>query len=305
MTTYDLCFAWNWEYDLDFANLLSSACERRRLPLLHVTPDNLGGILVALENRQVSFRALLDRATDADPNFLPLARWAAEQGVYRINPYERALATWDKVAMHYHLIRAGLQTPHTIVIPSYKDKPILPPVNLQLLGDQFTAKPAHGGGGEGVVTEVTSLEQVLAARQEYASECFLLQAHILPIDLGGRPAWFRTIYCGGNVYPCWWHPESHIYMPVTEAEESKHGFATMRGIMARIAHLTGLDLFSAEIAFTADGLFVVIDYVNDPIDLRLQSKAADGVPDDIVRTIAECLAGLVTVHCKNRDTSLI
>ena len=39
-----------------------------------------------------------------------------------------------------------------------------------------------------------------------------------------------------------------------------------------------------------------MDYVNDPLDLRLQSTAADGVPDAIVENIAGRLARLVQRH---------
>ncbi len=38
---------------------------------------------------------------------------------------------------------------------------------------------------------------------------------------------------------------------------------------------------------------MAVDYVNDPLDLRLQSKAADGVPDAIVENIAGRMARLV------------
>jgi hypothetical protein len=62
------------------------------------------------------------------------------------------------------------------------------------------------------------------------------------------------------------------------------------------AHLCGLELFSTEVTLTPDGLFVVVDYVNDQIDLRLQSKTPDGVPDDIVRDVAARLATLVAAH---------
>jgi hypothetical protein len=54
-----------------------------------------------------------------------------------------------------------------------------------------------------------------------------------------------------------------------------------------ISRLVGLDLFSTEIALTKDEEFMVVDYVNDQIDLRLQSKAMEGVPDGIVQDIAE------------------
>jgi hypothetical protein len=59
-----------------------------------------------------------------------------------------------------------------------------------------------------------------------------------------------------------------------------------------------LDLFSTEIAFVSEGRFVVVDYVNDQIDLRLQSIAAEGVPDDIVKSIAQRLVSKVADHSR-------
>jgi len=67
-------------------------------------------------------------------------------------------------------------------------------------------------------------------------------------------------------------------------------------VAASIAHLCGLELFSTEVALTPDGLFVVVDYVNDQIDLRLQSKTPDGVPDTIVRDVATRLTTLVAAR---------
>jgi hypothetical protein len=69
-----------------------------------------------------------------------------------------------------------------------------------------------------------------------------------------------------------------------------------------------LDLFSTEIALTLDGLFMVVDYVNDPIDLRLQSKATDGVPDQIVSHIAESLVERVSamvIPTKNFSQAIV
>jgi hypothetical protein len=109
-------------------------------------------------------------------------------------------------------------------------------------------------------------------------------------------AWFRVIYCAGKVYPCWWDNDTHIYTHVTFNEEACYNLGSLRSITSSIANLCGLTLFSTEIAVTSDGRFVVVDYVNDPIDLRLQSKAFDGVPDDIVEDIAERLAELILSH---------
>jgi hypothetical protein len=293
---YDLCLAWNWEYDAAFAALLDKACGSQGLSLLQIRPDNLGDMLHSVVNYQIDFRAFFDRASDVDARFMPLVQWACNHGIYCINSYEEASRTWDKARLHPVLIKAGLHTPYTIVLPSYEEQADVLPVDLEPLGQRFTIKPAHGGGGDGVVTEATSLGQVLAARQEYPADRYLLQAHIVPTELGLRPAWFRVLYCAGRVYPCWWNPHTHIYTPVTSAEEIGYCLSPLQEITASIAHLCRLDLFSTEIALTPDGHFVVVDYVNDQIDLRLQSKAVDGVPDLIVQDIAGRLAGLVTAH---------
>jgi hypothetical protein len=181
------------------------------------------------------------------------------------------------------------------VLPPCAEQPVLPPVDLSPLGESFTIKPAHGGGGEGVVTEATSWDQVLAARQAHATDSYLLQAHIFPTQLDARPAWFRVIYCAGQVYPCWWDTTTHVYTPVTPEEADRYGLSPLFDITTLLARLCGLDFFSTEIS-SSQGHFVVVDYVNDQIDLRLQSKAADGVPDAIVWDMAERLAGLVAAR---------
>lgn len=304
MISYDLCLAWNWEHDADFVSLLDTACQSHGLSLLQITPANIVGLLQSLRQaqgrplagNQITFRAFLDRASDADARFIPLVEWARAHSVVRINPQEQAARTGDKATMHLDLISAGLYTPYAIILPSYHEQPILPPVDLSLLGDKFTIKPAHGGGGAGVVMEATSLSQVLAARQAFPTDKYLLQAHVVPVHLDARAAWFRVIYCVGQVYPCWWDTRTHVYTPVTSDEETRYSLTPLRHVATSIARICGLELFSTEIALTPAGLFVVVDYVNDQLDLRLQSKTFDGVPDIIVRDVAERLVALVAAH---------
>jgi len=57
-------------------------------------------------------------------------------------------------------------------------------------------------------------------------------------------------------------------------------------------------LFSTEIALTSENLFVVVDYVNDQIDLRLRSQAYDGVPDHFVRDITQRLIDHAVAYCE-------
>jgi hypothetical protein len=296
MSGYDLCLVWNWEYDADFVSLLDSACRSHGISLMQITPENLIQHLRALIDKRISFRTFFDRASDSDPRVMPIVQWARDNAVYRINPYEHATRTWDKATMHHVLTRFCLHTPYTMILPSYEQEPVLGPIDLGLLGDRFTIKPAHGGGGEGVVNNASSLSEVLSARRDHPRDRYLLQAHVVSAQLDFRPAWFRVIYCGGKVYPCWWDSRKRLYTPVTFAEENRYRLGKLHETVVSIARLCKLDLFSTEISLTPDGSFVIVDYVNDVLDLRLQSKTPDGVPDDIVHDIAERLTLLAKSH---------
>jgi hypothetical protein len=290
MEVYDLCIAWNWAYDADFVSLLEQSCSTRGLTLLQIKPENLPQMLNMLVGGEISCRVFFDRASDVDTQFLPLVQWAREDAIFSINPYEQATRSWDKAEMHSLLVIEGINVPPTIILPPHIEHPDLPEIELLELGEQFTIKPAHGSGGVGVMINATSWEQVKTVRQEHATDHYLLQAHITPVELDNRPAWFRVIYCSGEVFPCWWNPSSHIYTPVTESEKLCHHLDHLEEKTRAIATLCGLDLFSTEIALTSEGQFIVVDYVNDQIDLRLQSTTPEGVPDEIVKAVAHRLA---------------
>jgi hypothetical protein len=131
----------------------------------------------------------------------------------------------------------------------------------------------------------------LRARLEFPEQKYLAQAHVTPRMIENRKAWFRSFYAAGEIYPCWWDPDTHIYAILSEQDESNYNLAELKEITKRIAVICKLDWFSTEIALT-ENHFIVVDYVNDAIDLRLQSMAMDGVPDEIVNKIAEQLVKL-------------
>jgi len=303
MLTYDLCLAWNWEYDLDFVQILEHTCRQKGLSLIQITPHSLDEMFEAVQKHQLQFRFFWDRASEVEERFLPLAKWALQNDIKWINHNHKAARTWNKAAMHYQLIHAGLHTPHTIILPSHREQAKLKEVDLSVLGNPFIMKPAHGSGGEGVVLEVYTFEDVLRVRQEHSGDQYLLQTKIIPCQINSHPAWFRNIYCNGSVYLCWWNPYSHIYIPLSETEEAENGFMSMREMVLKLAQICELDLFSTEIAYTSDGLFVVVDYINDEIDLRMQSHAQDGVPDHIIHDITDGLINLV-LFAKNTANQL-
>lgn len=287
----DFGFAWNWEYDHDFAHLLAAECHAKGLSFLSITPENVGIITMALADNSIRLGAFWDRAADTDDRFLKLTEWAQKNAILQINSHEKAARAWNKATMHLEFITAGVYTPYTIVLDPYVVQPVLREIDLSVLGKRFIIKPAHGGGGVGVILDATGLERVLAARREQPEDYYLLQAFIEPVQLNGRPAWFRVIYGFGETFFCWWDVGTHVYTPFSDSDKMVLPMPVLDEIIHNITKITGLDIFSSEIALTADGNFVVVDYINDPLDLRLQSKAVDGVPDSIVRAITTmCIA---------------
>ena len=292
MKPFDLCLSWYWEYDTDFVRMVESACESHGITLWQVKPGTLLQTIRSLQTQEIKPAVLFDRAND-DIRFDPIRKWAQANGIYYINPPAVAFKAEQKDKFHYTLIENGINVPYTIILPSFLDQQLLDPVDIAPLGTPFVAKPSYAGGGAGVALDLTTWDQVLQARIEVPDQRYLLQSRVRTGKINGRETWFRVYYCAGKIYPCWWATDTHVTAPVTAFEEARHGLSKLREITDMIARLSGLDIFSTEIALTPEGEFVAVDYINDSIDLRAQSKALDGVPDIVLRYIAYALVGLV------------
>ncbi len=290
----DLCLPWYWEHDFDFVRHVEHACYEFGETFWEINPENLLEATNSVFKGERTFGALIDRS-QGDRRFEPLLRWAKEHSVRRINPIEQSLWSEDKATMHLELISKGIHTPYTIILPPYIENPLLPELDLEPLGEQFVIKPSNGGGGEGVVLGASSLDHIRRARMQFPEQKYLLQAFIAPKWIGERPAWFRVYFAGGEVLPTWWNPATHVFTEFTSQEREDPVLQPLWELGFQIAAVCKLVWFSTEIALT-EGSFVVVDYVNDQIDLRVQSKCVDGVPDAIIKKIAQ---NLVTVAGKH------
>jgi len=294
MQLFDLCLPWYSEYDTDFVCFVQRACEAQNMTLWQIMPQNVLESTTALYTGQVAFKTLLDRA-QGDPRFLPINRWARENQARRLNPDEVSDRASDKATMHLEFITGGVDTPYTIILSSFLEQPVLREIDLTPLGARFFMKPVMGGGGEGVV-KLSSLEEIARTRLEFPEQKYILQANVVPIELDGRPAWFRVFYAGGEIWPCWWHPTTHVYRILSGEEESHYGLSRLRDVTKRIASICGFDWFTTEIAVTETGKYISVDYVNDQIDLRLQSAAMDGVPNQIIEKLSMRLVTMANLR---------
>jgi hypothetical protein len=292
---YDLAVAWNWEYDREFVRLVQEVFLLNNMSVLEIRAENVEEIFDLLKKGKIQFRYFLDRASDEDDVFQPLARFILkrfrtgnETLIRPINLYDFQILAADKATMHLEFLTHNIEVPYTIIISPYNHKKDieLTITELAKLGRPFIIKPANTtGGGIGVVMGAETLKEIIEARQFHKNDKYLLQETIRPIECAGRRAWFRVFYAFGDIIPSWWDDVTHIYSIFTEDEERQLDVKRLKKITERIHTVCQLEFFSTELVYTADGRCVTVDYVNEMCDMRLQSQFVDGVPDAIVQRI--------------------
>ena len=288
--------AWNWQYDQDFVNQLDRSCLNAGLSCYLVGPHNLAQTFLEVQNDERRFQHFLDRASDDDPRFLQLNQLLQTKGTKFLNAHHNYKRSIDKANIHGELLARGLQLPLTIILPPYETEPNFDPRIIEPLTSPFVVKPAKGGGGFGVLVGATRPDEVVQSRVKFRNQRFLVQQRIEPQIIGGRRAWFRVYSVCGQIIPCWWDDTTHKYGVVTPGDGSLVNTDELLRVVKIISDVSQLDFFSTEIALAKDGRYVVVDYVNDPCDMRPQSKHFDGVPDTIVRMIIAC----ITNHIKKQ-----
>lgn len=299
MTTYGLAIAWNWEFDADFVHGIEQQCAARNISTYRIDPDHLQHVLHLLATGKIAFQVLFDRASDADQKFHPLVSYFLRSSKYVINPPEHIQRAIDKSVMHFELNSHGVHVPNSIILPPFNSGSHvdISVSDLERIGIPFVIKPANTtGGGTGVVMNAKRLDDVFEARKHHKDDTYLLQETIIPKMLEGKRAWFRVYYVLGEIILCWWDDQTHMYTELHEGDETLHGLTGLRAIMHTIQHACKLDFFSSEIAMTEERKFIVVDYVNEVCDMRLQSKYSNGAPDAVVHRIEYLIASCAEKH---------
>jgi len=288
MEKFDLGLAYVWEYDVDFIALIEEAFQRAGLTTFLISYYNIAEITGKVTNKELGFNFYFDRASDVEQEFEDLGKFLNRRRVTIFNPYAKVQHAIDKASMHLEFITAGLNVPHSIIIPPHSEleEIYISIDDLAILGRPFIIKPCNTtGGGIGVVTGAESLKEVLDERVTNTHDKYILQEKIYPAFFNGKRAWFRSFWAFGEVIPVWWDDQTHLYSELTSDEINRYNLKKLTGITKKIAEITNLDFFSTEIVFTEDKKFILIDYVNDQCDMRLSSKHLDGVPDIVVKRI--------------------
>jgi hypothetical protein len=297
MERYDLAIAYVWEYDEDFVNIVEKTLQQSGISTFRISYYNIFEITRKIENIELHFNCFLDRASDAEPEFEPLAKLLTRKKTRILNPYKNVKHAIDKASMHLEFITAGLNVPHSIIIPPHNEKKevYISLDDLAILGRPFIIKPCNTtGGGMGVVTGAETLKEVFEERVTNLDDKYILQQKIYPSMLNEKRSWFRCFWAFDKVVPTWWDDQTHLYSEFTNFELHNFKLKKLYSITKKIAQITQLDFFSTEIVLTNENKFVVVDYVNDQCDMRFQSKHIDGVPDKVIYQIINNLRAKVS-----------
>ncbi len=293
METIDCAIFYEWEFDDEFVSIVSNKLSASNIPNRVYHAADFPGLRERVKRRELSFKVVIDRASDADENCEAIVSTLVRSGTYLINDPAEILHASDKASMHLEFMTAGIFVPYTIIISPYSaEREVkLSIAELAKLGRPFIIKPANTtGGGIGVVMGAEGLQEVVDTRKHHKNDKYLLQSRITPTNLDGKRAWFRPFFVFGEVIICWWDDQTHVYFEATREDISAFNLAGIETVVRRIYQVCKLDFFSTEIALTTDGKFVVIDYVNEMCDMRIKSKHYDGVPDNVVEVVGEQIA---------------
>jgi hypothetical protein len=238
-----------------------------------------------MENGELGFRIFFDRASDQEEAFDRLVKGILGRDIKMINHADRLPLATDKARMQRELVSQGIRVPKTVVIPAWNKRLQLSSTGLGKIGVPFVVKPASGGCGDGVVTDVQDMEGIQLARQRFPGDKYLVQEKIVPVEINGRRAWFRVFSAFGEVLPCWWDDRTRVADVLSSSPLDTKIYSEIKSIMRKASRISKLELFSTEIALTCEGKLVVVDPVNDQVDLRKKSSHLDGIPDEVVERI--------------------
>jgi len=285
-----------WPSD-PFLEFIKASCELYKLSCVVCDVEMAQCIIKGLESGKTRVLFHLDCTAEyEDPPdlFGRLAYAARDGGAFCVNEPDRAKLSTNKAVLHYHFEQADIPVPYTIVVRNWVPSHFrLTREERKKLGKPFIIKPSRGYGRQGVAqVHNGTIREIARARRYDQGDDFLLQSLIVPEWFGHRLGWFRIFYLFGQVIPCWWDMNNGHYSLVSAEEFEKYQLHSLCGVMWDIARTTQMNFYSTEMAVTGKGAkrsVVTIDYVNDPPDMTLQSFSHSGVPDLLVRRIAEGL----------------
>jgi len=289
-----------------FAGLLEREARDRGLIFFHCrNNDQAETLRCALLDGSLTIDCLVDYMGRSFAHDYELGCAVKDSGGIVLDDPDRVRIYGDKAVMHDELERAGVELPRTLIWRPDQPSRDLSAGERHFLGARIVCKPARGSGAGGVVLDLGGSRAALDDARAYdPDDHYLLQEFVAPLDLDGRPAWFRVYNCFGRVFACFWHPSTHETALVTPCEMVAYGLHELERISHTIAAISGYTWFSTEIAVAERAgrrAFLPIDYLNNKCFMLMHSEVgAWGMPDAVAETVAREIAEQTQRRCAPR-----
>lgn len=292
MKTFDLGIAWDNEVDNEFVSALNERALREGLKPYLIHAYNFFSSLKDITEGKISFRCFFDRSGDDSATFGGLADFLKKKDINFINHPDNVKNATDKSKIHSMFISHGLPIPKTVFLNPKEERQSLE-AKIQHVSVPCVFKPAFGSYGNGEVLTINSIDDVLKLRGEGEDEFYFAQERISPISLENKPAWFKMLYCFGEIIPLRWHPETMEYETLSLRQIYRLGLHEIWPITKKIRQACKLNFFSTDIILKEKGKFLVVDYVNARPDMRKKSKFKDALLDEIVDKVINGILSFV------------
>ena len=286
---FDLIILWDWEYDDDFVKSLLQAAQKKRLKADSFGPDEVEAFAKAFLHKNFRCNLIIDRASDVHPGLALLLTNLKSQGTILINDPKAMVWCRDKATMHLELLNQGVSVPYGIIISTDDHPESMHVMALNKLGSPYVIKPAEGGGGEGVILHGESTHDITAALQASHTGKIILQEKVIPKMIGDHRGWLRIFYILAKIMPCWWDDQTHLYHEIHPGELPQEILDKIFGIVNTIARTSHMQFFTTEVAIDHNGNLLVVDFVNEMCDMRIQSHHYDGIPDNVFNQIIQAI----------------
>jgi len=292
METFALGIAWDNEVDNEFVNELNDCCLKEGIRPYLIHAYNFFSSLKDITEGLLSFNCFFDRSSDDSSTFGGLAEFLKKKDINFINHPDNVKNSLDKSKIHSMFISYGLPVPKTVFLKPQEERQVLE-AKIQHVSVPCQLKSAFGSGDESTVLTINSLDDALRLMGQEEDKSYFAQERVLPIKLEDKPAWFKVLYCFGEIIPLRWHPEIREHETLSLRQIYRLGLYEIWPITKKIKQACKLDFFSTDIVMKEKGKFLVVDYVNNRPDMRRKSKFKDALPDEIVDKVIHSIVSFV------------
>ena len=186
MDIYSIGLASDCPLDEDFFSLIEKIAHKNNLSTYLIHPFNLQETLFLLQNGQIGFLALYDRASDTSTPFRQLYSLLQGDKIYYFADLDKQKRAADKSIMHTLFNRNKINVPATFILPEYATQQTLNLSEKDLAGVSrpFVIKPStQTGAGSGVFLNAYTLQDVQEKRKEFPQDKYLVQEKIYPKEI--------------------------------------------------------------------------------------------------------------------------